>query len=153
MSLGVASCAGSYDPPPAVNSASGVPSDVVDLKAYHGEVVYIDFWASWCPPCRESFPWMQDLTQRYAGQGLNVIAVNLDRDRAAAEQFLNGRQIEFEIVYDREQRLVSAYAIDGLPVSFLYGRDGTLRGVWLGFNDRDAKQVQSTIEELLKEGS
>ena len=69
---------------PQAAVAAAAPS--LDLSAYKGKVVYIDFWASWCEPCRESFPWMQDVQSAFGPQGFVVIAVNVDHDRAAAER-------------------------------------------------------------------
>lgn len=65
-------------------------ADTLDLTAYRGKVVYLDFWASWCTPCRRSFPWLDGLTRKYAGRDLVVIGVNVDQDRDLAEKFLDG---------------------------------------------------------------
>src|SRR5689334_21183120 len=63
-------------------------SEPLDLSPLRGRVVYLDFWASWCAPCRQSFPWMESMQQTYAAQGLSVLAINVDHDRADAERFL-----------------------------------------------------------------
>ncbi len=80
-----------------------------DPSRYAGRIVYLDFWASWCPPCLQSFPWMAQITERYAARGLAVVAVNLDRDRGAADRFLSRAAPTFEIVFDPKGRR------EGLP--------------------------------------
>ena len=86
----------------AFSSFAGPPAlaDDLDLSAYKGKVVYLDFWASWCVPCRLSFPWMNELQQEYAGKGFTVVAVNMDHDGAAAQQFLSQMPASFKIVFD-----------------------------------------------------
>ena len=81
------------------------------LEDLRGEVVYLDFWASWCPPCLRSFPWMDALAERHAEAGLRVVAVNLDADRAAATGFLDGRDAGFDIAFDPEGRVAEAYEL------------------------------------------
>jgi thiol-disulfide isomerase/thioredoxin len=87
----------------------------LDLHAYRGKVVYLDFWASWCGPCRESFPWLAGLLRERASQDLVVIGVNVDKDRALAERFLGETPAAFSIVYDPEGEIASAYKVAGRP--------------------------------------
>lgn len=103
-------------------AASG--ADTLDLERYDGQVILLDFWASWCAPCRQSFPWMQDMQRRYRDDGLVVIAVNLDNDEAEAAAFLDRYPVDFRILFDRERRLARQYEITGMPTSLLIGRDG-----------------------------
>src|ERR1700682_6052640 len=77
--------------------SSVVSASELDLSAYRGKVVYIDFWASWCGPCRQSFPWLDNLVHEYASRNFVVIGVNVDRDRERAERFLNAIPAEFHI--------------------------------------------------------
>ena len=73
---------------------------MVELSKMKGKVVYVDFWASWCTPCRKSFPWMNDLHKKYKDQGLEVVAVNLDKSRAPIDEFLKKTPADFTIAYD-----------------------------------------------------
>ena len=86
-------------------------ADGLDLSAYKGKVVYLDFWASWCTPCRLSFPWMNEIQQTYGARGLVVIGVNVDHDRALADEFLRANRGTFKIVYDPRRRRSPANTI------------------------------------------
>src|SRR5450631_1845011 len=94
----------------------------LDLHAYRGKVVYLDFWASWCGPCRQSFPWLADLLRERESQDLVVIGVNVDKDRALAERFLGETPAAFPIVYDPEGAIASAYKVAGMPTAILIDR-------------------------------
>jgi thiol-disulfide isomerase/thioredoxin len=83
----------------------------LDLSAYRGKVVYLDFWASWCGPCKQSFPWMQAMKETYDRQGLTVIAVNLDMDRADADKFLERFRPTFEVRFDPNGKLAAFYKV------------------------------------------
>jgi cytochrome c biogenesis protein CcmG, thiol:disulfide interchange protein DsbE len=126
--------------------ASPIPSgaDPVDLTALKGQVVYLDFWASWCAPCRESFPFMNHLQQTLAPQGLTVIAVNVDRNPADAEQFLRQHPAHFRVVFDSQGVLPEKFAVHGMPSSFVIDRNGIVQFRHEGFRltDRDALEQQ-----------
>src|ERR1700678_2968999 len=91
----------------------------LDLASFRGRVVYLDFWASWCGPCKQSFPWMETMKRTYAGQGLEVIAVDLDGDRADADRFLAQFHPTFDVRFDPEGELAEAYKVQGMPSSVL----------------------------------
>ena len=80
-----------------VSSTLTMAADTLNLDAYKGKVVYVDFWASWCGPCRESFPWMKKIQQQYGKDGLVVIAVNVDQEKKLADDFLNEFKPEFKV--------------------------------------------------------
>src|SRR6202453_5010500 len=86
----------------------------LDLHGFRGRVVYLDFWASWCGPCRQSFPWMQTMKSTYEVQGLTVIAVNLDTNRAEADKFLNRFHPTFEVRFDPRGDLGELYKVQGM---------------------------------------
>lgn len=125
-------------------------SGVVTLSEHHGEVVYLDFWASWCPPCRESFPWMNDLQKQYGKQGLKIIAVNLDKDRSDVESFLTATPPGFTIAYDPDGTVAERYGVQGMPSSYLIDRNGNLRGTHIGFRDKDKAELEQKIIQLLE---
>ena len=129
--------------------ASHAQADPLDLAQYRGKVVYLDFWASWCIPCRQSFPWMSDVSQAFSQRGLVVVAVNLDKDRAAADKFLRSHPPAFGIVYDPTAALAKKYDIKAMPTSILIGRDGKMIAVHPGFHEDDESAYSHQIEQAL----
>jgi len=121
----------------------------LNLSAYKGKVVYLDFWASWCNPCRESFPWMNDLQQIYGPDGLVVIGVNVDHDKSLAEQFLQRYGAQFKIVYDTNGTIAEKYNFKDMPTSFLIGRDGKVHYVHAGFYPQKEGTYVAHIKALL----
>jgi thiol-disulfide isomerase/thioredoxin len=124
---------------------------ILDLDDYRGRVVYLDFWASWCNPCRKAFPWMDALHKQYADRGLAVVAVNLDRDRKSAEAFLAENPASFRVVYDPEGSLATEYQLEGLPSSFLIDRLGAVRDRHVGFRKEDSERMRAEVLALLQE--
>jgi thiol-disulfide isomerase/thioredoxin len=134
----------------AAHAAAAAPAPL-DLSAYRGKVVYLDFWASWCAPCRLSFPWLADLQSTYGDKGLVVLAVNVDHDRAAADRFLQTNFSDFKVVFDPKGQIASTYKIRGMPSSVLIGRDGRVRFSHVGFFQEKEGDYASQINQLLAE--
>lgn len=135
--------------PRAVPATSA--DELLDLGALKGRVVYVDFWASWCAPCRESFPWMNRLQQQLGPEGLVIVAVNVDRIRPDAERFIEAHTPHFRVVFDPEGLLPEKFAVRGMPTSFLIDRDGRVQSRHEGFRlaDRDAlaRKVRALVEQ------
>jgi cytochrome c biogenesis protein CcmG, thiol:disulfide interchange protein DsbE len=118
-----------------------------DLK---GKVVLLDFWASWCGPCKESFRVMEDLHKKYASKGLVILAVNVDEDRNAMKDFLKSHPASFTIVHDATKKLVNTANISSMPTSLVIGADGKVASIHKGFHGKEtAKQYASELEQLL----
>lgn len=118
-----------------------------DLK---GKVVLLDFWASWCGPCKESFPVMEDLHKKYGAKGFVILAVNVDESKDAMQDFLKSHTATFTIVHDATKKLVGAANISSMPTSFLVDKEGKIVVVHKGFHGKDtAKQYEVEIEKLL----
>jgi cytochrome c biogenesis protein CcmG/thiol:disulfide interchange protein DsbE len=130
----------------ALNTAKGEP---VALDKLRGQVVYVDFWASWCGPCKRSFPWMNELAQRYGANGLTVVAVNVDKKRDDADRFLAATPAQFTVVYDAAGATPAAWAVKGMPSSYLIDRSGRVVMVEQGFRDEQKAVVESRIRDLL----
>ena len=113
------------------------------LAALKGQVVYLDFWASYCGPCRRSFPWMNEMQARYGERGLRVVAVNLDTRRADAERFLAQVPAQFAIAYDPAQESPQRFDVKAMPSSVLIGADGRVLRVHAGFQRRRARRARS----------
>jgi thiol-disulfide isomerase/thioredoxin len=122
-----------------------------DTTIVEGKVVYVDFWASWCVPCRQSFPWMMDLVKKYGDSGLVVVAINVDRKRSDADKFLKDTDASLPVVFDPAGKLAKLYDLQVMPTSFVYGRDGKLKLKKDGFNADETESVESLIRELLEE--
>lgn len=132
------------------------PADLSALpavKAHAGKVILLDFWASWCAPCRQSFPWMSDLQRRYGRDRFAVVAVNVDQDKALAERFLRKTPGDFQILYDPRGELATRLNVQGMPTSYLIDRDGRQRAVHKGFRDGQRAAREKEIENLLSEGT
>ena len=124
-------------------------ADTLDLAQYRGKVVLVDFWASWCAPCRRSFPWLNDMHAKYGERGLVVIAVNVDSTRDAAEEFLREVPAQFQIVYDPSGALATRYQVPGMPSSFLFGPDGKLVSNHIGFQQSARDEREAELLKLL----
>lgn len=121
----------------------------IKLSDYRGKVVYLDFWASWCGPCRQSFPWMNEIQTRFKREGLRVIAVNLDSERADANGFITQMVPRFDIAFDPAGEVAERYDLQGMPSAFLIDREGQLHSVHLGFRSKDTALLEREIETLL----
>jgi len=130
-------------------SASPAAAEDFSLAAYKGKVVYLDFWASWCTPCKLSFPWMNDLARSYAQKGLVVIAVNVDHDRAAASAFLHDTPASFPVIYDPDGKIAERFNVKDMPTSVLIGRDGTVHYVHQGFTPSQEGDYAGHVLALL----
>lgn len=122
----------------------------VQLSAYKGMTVYLDFWASWCGPCKQSFPWMGEMQARYKAQGLRVLAINLDQKQADANAFLKDNPAGFDIAFDASGKTPKAYAIAGMPTSVLIGPDGQVISMHAGFKTEQRAELEAQIRRALK---
>lgn len=120
-----------------------------ELGQLTGNVIWVDFWASWCAPCRRSFPWLNEIQSRYVGEGLQVIGVNVDKKRSDASEFLAETPAQFSISYDPEGKLAETYDVQAMPSSFLIDRDGNILAKHYGFRLADTEEYVRTIEAAL----
>ena len=129
-------------PPLALPDTAGKP---VNLDDFRGKVVYVDFWASWCGPCRHSFPWMNEMHDKYGPQGFAVLGVNLDEEASDAAGFLAKVPARFPIVYDKTGQTPTAYGVKGMPTSVLVGRDGKVLFQHIGFTKAGSAGLEEAI--------
>lgn len=137
--------------PRTPETIAAVDSALTDSTVLTGKVVYVDFWASWCVPCRKSYPWMKELNARYHDAGLEIVTINLDKDKAPADKFLAEVKTTLPVIYDPKGSLAKLYELKVMPSSFVYGRDGLLKLQHEGFQPSDGPDLDSTIAGLLKE--
>ena len=129
---------GSVDPPPA-------------LASLRGRVVYVDFWASWCVPCRLSMPALDSLYRKHAAAGLTVIGVNKDTSADDAQKFLKRVPVGFPLARDEQDAVAKAFDVKAMPSGYLIDRKGVVRKVHRGFTTETAAILEREIEDLLRE--
>ena len=132
-------------------AARATGAEGLGLDSLRGRVVYVDFWASWCGPCRESFPWMSDIQKRYGDRGLVVIGVNLDHDPQLATDFVSAYRPPFRIVFDKEARLAEEFHVVGMPASYIIDRNGKTRFRHVGFRTAEREEFEHELQALLAE--
>jgi len=139
------------DPPLAAPFDLPTSTGHVVLDSLRTKVVLVDFWASWCAPCRQSFPWMSTMAERYGPRGLVVVAINLDKQRWQAERFLRELAPPFLVAFDPAGKTATAFDVRAMPSSYLINRSGQLVFAHRGFDPKDTNAFESRIaEEVLK---
>ena len=140
------------DAPPAIDMPDQTGANV-ELAALKGKVVLVDFWASWCGPCKKEMPVLEALNVKYAAQGLVIVGVNIDSSSKKMNKFLKGTPVSFRIVHDRKLVVANRYEPETMPTSYFIGRDGKVRYVHEGFDKGDAAGIEERVKALLAEES
>jgi len=121
------------------------------LSEYRGDVVMINFWATWCGPCRQEMPLLEELYTRYKRVGFNLLGVNIDDDSRRAMQMIDEMGVSFPVLFDSRKEVSKLYQVDAMPVTILVDREGTVRYVHLGYKpgyeDKYLDQVRSLLRE------
>lgn len=128
-------------------SIGGGPKQLRELK---GRVVYVDFWASWCAPCRQSFPWMNEMQHKYGAQGLQIVGINLDAKRSDAERFLAEVPARFMLAFDAKGDSARRFGVRGMPTSVLIGADGKVLAVHRGFRSEQSAELEQRLAAALE---
>lgn len=124
---------------------------MISLKQYRGKVVYVDFWASWCGPCRQSLPALNDIRQEFRQKGFEVIAINLDEERDDAMEFLKEFPVAYPTARDTSGKVPEAYGLVGMPTAYLIDRKGKIEFVHEGFRKSDIEELKQKINTLLSQ--
>ncbi len=119
------------------------------LNQFSGKVVYVDFWASWCAPCRTSFPLLNKLYQKLKSQGFEVVAVNLDENKANAEKFLTDFPVTFTVLRDSKGEWADQFVVESMPTSFIIDKQGVIQHIHHGFTSDDISGLEQKIVQLL----
>jgi len=125
----------------------------IELSNYHGTIVYVDFWASWCQPCRNSFTWMNKMQSLYGSAGFKVIAINLDELRTQADKFLQQIPANFDVAFDPQGNTAAAYNVKAMPSSYLIDKNGNIVYANPGFRGNDEDQLEAKIRKLVRQST
>ena len=130
----------------AVEPGQALPAlNLTEVQSTKGQYIYIDYWASWCGPCRQSFPWMNALQAKLGPKGLKVVAVNVDAKRADADKFLTHTPAQFTVAYDPQGASAKTLAIKTMPTSMLISPEGKVLLVHSGFRTEETGQLEAKI--------
>ena len=139
------------------NGGAAPVLDLADLEGrnyrladFRGKVVLVNFWATWCEPCRDEMPSMQRLKHRFDGKPFAVVAVNVGESEARIGEFLQKLPLDFVILRDHSSAAMKAWGVRGLPASFIVGRDGRVRYSHIGELNWDDDKLAATVERLLR---
>lgn len=121
------------------------------LEDFRGEVVMLNFWASWCGPCRQEMPLMDDLYARYKDLGFTILAVNVDENRDEAHRFLDKVPVSYPILYDPESDVSELYEVQAMPTTVMIDRDGNARFLHRGFQPGYEDDYEKQIRQLVRE--
>lgn len=124
---------------------------MLNLEQYRGKVVYLDFWASWCQPCQQTFPWMDAMQKKYPDD-IVFIAVNFGENPEDTQEFLKRFPADIKFVYDPLVQIAREYGVPGLPYSFIYGRNGELLGKHAGFSGGSEINLEAALKNLFESG-
>ncbi|UZJ43484.1 TlpA family protein disulfide reductase [Marinimicrobium sp. C6131] len=123
----------------------------VRLEEQRGKVVMINFWASWCAPCRKEMPLLEELHDRYEQAGFTLFGVNVEQNPEAAQKFLDDVGVTFPILYDPDSTASRAYQVSAMPTTVMVDRDGNVRYVNRGYKEGDEAKYRDQIRELIRE--
>lgn len=136
---------------PACNVSPIGETKTEDLQRYKGQVLYVDFWASWCGPCAKSFPFLNEMHEQLKGQGLQIVGVNLDENADDAKAFLAKYPASFNVVADVSKQCAKDFDVKAMPSSYLIDRKGIVHHIHLGFRPGEAQEIRTLVEKLLSE--
>jgi cytochrome c biogenesis protein CcmG, thiol:disulfide interchange protein DsbE len=130
----------------AIDSVNG--KGKIDLAKLKGKIVLVDFWATWCEPCKKSFPKLQELNVKYKASGLVIVGVSQDDENQGLSEFGKTYGAEFAIGWDGEKSIAKKYKPPSMPSSFLIDKEGVVRYAHLGYHDGDEAQVEKELRSL-----
>ena len=133
-----------------VFSLKDINGNTVTLDSLKGKVVFLDFWATWCGPCKEEFPELDALYKKYNKDGLEVVAVSVDKSESNVGEFLKKRPVSFTILTNTKGDVAEAYGLPGMPTAFIIGKDGEIKHRHAGFSKAFLPVYEKEIAELLK---
>ena len=125
--------------------------DTVSLASLKGKVVMLNFWASWCGPCRQEMPLVEQMHKRYSALGFTLVGVNVDANSKDAEEWLTKTPVTFPVLFDRESKVSAMYDVKAMPSTVFIDRQGNVRALHRGYKAGDESEYLNQIRALLKE--
>ena len=122
----------------------------ISLESFKGKVVFLDFWATWCSPCKEELPELEHIYKKFKGEGLEVIGISTDKSASNVVRFLEKKPVSFTILTDTEGDVASRYKLPGMPTAFIIDKEGIVRHIHFGFSKALITSYEENISELLK---
>jgi peroxiredoxin len=135
--------------PPFTLEARG--GSKISLAQYKGQVVMLNFWASWCGPCRQEMPLLENIYKKYNKLGFTLIGVNVEPDSKDAEGFLKQTPVSFPVIYDKDSTVSKAYDVQGMPSTVIIDRKGNIRVLHRGYKPGDENEYLDSIRSLVRE--
>lgn len=123
----------------------------IRLAELRGNVVMLNFWASWCAPCRKEMPLLDGLSDRYGAAGFTLLGVNVEKDGTAGDKIIKDLGVKFPILYDSESKVSQAYNVDAMPTTVMIDKNGEIRYVNRGYRAGDEDKYRKQIRELIRE--
>src|ERR1700733_697492 len=148
IAMPVVAATGGPAPPFSLASRDGKD---VSLTQYQGEVVMINFWASWCGPCRQEMPLLESIYKKYNKLGFTLLGVNVEPDSQAADDWLKATPVSFPILYDKDSKVSKLYEVAGMPSTVIIDRSGKLRVLHRGYKPGDENEYLDSIRALIRE--
>ena len=139
--------------PPFDLPVFGETNKVATSETHRDKIVLVNFWASWCKPCKEELPALEHLYKKYQAQGFEVVGINIDKEERHVSRFLSRRPVSFSVLLDPDAVTIASYHARAMPSSFLIDRNGTIRWVKFGFSKSQISLFEDEILNLLKETS
>jgi peroxiredoxin len=121
------------------------------LSEYRGDVVMINFWASWCAPCREEMPLLEDLYAKYSDLGFTLLGVNVEEDSSKADEFLRDVPVSFPILFDNKNQVTELYNVVAMPTTVIVDRGGNMRYLHRGYLPGYEEEYKKQVKELIRE--
>lgn len=126
-------------------------SEPVSLSSLKGKTVIVNFWASWCKPCRKEIPELINIFNKYKDQGFEIVGINIDNEKQNATRFIKEFAINYTVAFDPEMNVINSYKATGMPSSFIVDKNGMVREIVYGFSDKKKEIIEKNITALLAE--
>lgn len=141
------------DRPQPLLAAQDLLGKTWELAAFKGRVVLLNFWATWCGPCRKEMPLLEQIYQRYKGLGFTLLAVNVEEDSAGAARWLEDTPVTFPVLFDRDNHVSKLYQVTAMPSTVIIDRKGQVRFIHYGYTPGTEDQYQDQVRSLIREKS